>query len=142
MKKSLLILLLVVFCSLNLYAENVRVTVEITNVTVNGGKVYIALFSNADEFRREQPFIAFELNSTRTTLSQEMTIPPGDYLVSAFQDADGNGTLNFNILGIPTELVGISNFSGRGIPTKNFNRHKIPINETTGRVSVRLHKFW
>ena len=142
MKKSIVILMLIIICSVNLFAENVRVTVNITNVAVNEGRVYLAIFYNADEFRREQPTLAFVLNSTRTTISQEVTLPAGEYLVSAFQDKNGNGDCDFNLLGIPTELVAISNYNGRGIPTRNFNRHKIPINDTTGTVSIRLYKFW
>jgi len=142
MKKSLFLLLLVIVCSVNLFAQNVRLVVDVTHVVVNDGKVYLALFSNADAFRRERPCFVFELNSTRTTLSQEVNLPPGDYLISAFQDKNGNGDLDFNLLGVPTELVGISNYNGRGFPTRNFNRHKVPVNETTERVTVRLHKFW
>ena len=36
-------------------------------------------------------------------------LPPGDYAVAAFHDADGNGELGTNILGIPTEGYGFSN---------------------------------
>ena len=134
---SLIVLLLVLFTA-NLYSQ---IIFNVTNVTVNGGKVYLAVFFNADEFRREEPAIAFELDSTSTVLSQTVSLPPGEYVFSAFQDSNGNGELDYNFLGIPRELVGISNYSGRGFPSRNFDRQKIPVNSTTDVVTIALYRF-
>ena len=120
---------------------NVNVIIDITNVQVNGGIVHLAIFANADEFRREEPFLAFQLGDASTVLSQKVSLPAGEYVVSAFQDANGNGRLDFNRLGIPRELVGISNFNGRGFPSRNFDRQKIRIDESTGRITLPLHRF-
>ena len=138
---KIIILLFLVFFAANSFAENVQVTVDITNVVVNDGKVYLAVFFNADEFRREEPAIAFELESRSTTLSQEVSLPAGQYVISAFQDRNGNGRLDYNLIGVPRELVGISNYEGRGFPSKNFDRQKVPVNETTGRVTIGLYRF-
>jgi uncharacterized protein (DUF2141 family) len=140
-RKTIFILLLLLFSTTYLTAENVRVTIDITHVTVNDGKVFLAIFSNADEFRREEPPFVFELESTSTVLSQEVQLPPGEYVISAFQDRNGNNDLDFNFLGVPREPVGISNYYGSGFPSRNFDRQKIPINSTTERVSIRLYRF-
>jgi len=140
-KKIALLLVFTVFCSVNLFAENVRIIVDITNVVVNDGKVYLAIFFNADEFRREEPSMAFQLDSSSTVLSHEIFLPPGEYLISAFQDSNNNQKLDTNLLGVPRELVGLSNYSGRGFPSKNFDRHKVPVNSSTGKITVGLYKF-
>ena len=134
-------LVITVFCTVNTFAQNVQVVVEITNVEINNGIVYIAIFANANEFRNEEPSYVFELESTSTTLSQEVTLPAGEYVVSAFQDANNNQKLDFGLFGIPRELVGISNYFGRGFPSQNFNRQKIPINSTTEKVVIGLYRF-
>ena len=36
-------------------------------------------------------------------------LPPGEYAVAAFHDADGDGKLAQNIVGMPTEGFGFSN---------------------------------
>ena len=41
-------------------------------------------------------------------------LPPGEYAVAAFHDADGNGDLNTSLLGLPTEGYGFSN-DARGL---------------------------
>ncbi|MDR1837798.1 MAG: DUF2141 domain-containing protein [Treponema sp.] len=121
--------------------NNVRITVEITNAVINGGTVYLAIFSNAEEFRREEPYTAFELAANNSILSRELSLPRGEYVISAFQDANNNKTLDFGLFGIPRELVGISNYSGRGFPSRDFNRQKIMIDNTTGNVTIGLYKF-
>ncbi|MDR2966221.1 MAG: DUF2141 domain-containing protein [Treponema sp.] len=143
MKKFIGLLFLLSFTAINCFSQsqNVSITIEVTNLTVNGGKVYLVLFSNADSFRREQPDFAFELNDNSAVAVQTVSVPPGDYVISAFQDANNNQKLDYGLFGIPKELVGISNYNGQGFPSKNFDRQKIPLNSTTGRVSIRLYRF-
>ena len=118
-----------------------RVTVEITNVVINNGKVYLAIFANAEQFRKEEPFIAVELASNSTVLIHELSLPRGEYVVSAFQDTNDNKALDYGLFGIPKEMVAISNYHGKGLPTKEFNKQKIMINGSTGKVSIGLYKF-
>ena len=45
-------------------------------------------------------------------------VPPGAYAVAAFHDENGNGKLDRNLLGLPTEPYAFSNDAGRrGAPT-------------------------
>ena len=138
---NIVFFILILFNAKNLFANDVQVIIEITNVEVNGGIVYGAVFFNAVEFRNEEPSISFELASTASVLSQVVTLPPGEYVVSAYQDRNGNEQCDFNFLGIPRELVAISNYSGWGFPSRNFDRQKVPINRSTGKVSIRLYSF-
>ena len=121
--------------------SNIRVTVEITDVVINGGSVYIAVFSNTESFRNETPFISFELKADNKTLSQELSIANGEYVIAAFQDTNNNQKLDYGLFGIPRELVGVSNYFGRGFPSQNFDRQKIPINNLTGKITIGLYKF-
>ena len=143
MKKAIILLCLVFTVSICTFAQSGEhtFTIEITNVTINGGTIYLAIFANADEFRREEPRYVYELQSNSTSVTQSVTLPYGEYLISAFQDANNNQKLDSNFLGIPRELVGLSNYDGRGFPSRNFDRHKIPINNATTRISIALHRF-
>jgi uncharacterized protein (DUF2141 family) len=144
MKKTIIIIFIsFVFCGLCFSQERntVNVTVEITNVVVNGGKVYLVFFSNSESFNKEEPEIAFELQADRVVLIKEVSLPRGEYVVSAFQDANNNLKLDFGLFGIPKELVGISNYFGKGLPSKNFDRQKILVDNTTGKIIIGLYKF-
>ena len=122
------------------YSQTV-VTVEITNVVVNGGIVYVDIFSTADGFRNGNPYISFELQANNTVISREFSLPNGEYVISAFQDSNNNQRLDYNLFGVPRELVGMSNYFGRGYPSKNFDRQKILVNNSTGTITIGLYKF-
>jgi uncharacterized protein (DUF2141 family) len=121
--------------------NTVSVTVEITNVVVNGGKVYLAIFSTSQSFIKEEPEIAFELQADKTSIAKEVSLARGEYVVSAFQDANNNKKMDYNLIGIPKEIVGISNYFGNGFPTKSFDKQKILIDEKTGKIIIGLYKF-
>ena len=77
------------------------------------------------------------MESTNGTLFYEIELPQGDCSIWAYQDSNGNGRLDTGFLGIPNEPVGLTNYNGRGIPGR-FNRHKVPVNSSTGRISINL----
>ena len=145
MKKVLICVCFICLFSVCGFTQTVNsecvITVEISNVVINGGKVYMAVFSNAEEFRKEEPGIAFELQDNRAVVSVEFSLPPGEYVISAFQDANNNKKMDYGLFGIPKELVGISNYNGKGFPTKSFDRQKVPVNNATGKITIGLYKF-
>ena len=117
------------------------VTVEITNVTINGGQVILAIFTNPEEFRKEEPGIIFVLPDNSTVISRELTLPHGEYVVTAFQDSNNNNTMDFGLFGIPKEPFGISNYEGKGFPSRNFDRQKITVNGTTRKINIGLYRL-
>ena len=141
MKKILILLFFILFCTVNTFSQNVKIVIEITHIEVNRGDVYLAVFFNANEFKIEKPTIAFKLASNSTILRQEVSLPPGEYLISAYQDTNNNGKLDFSLIGIPKEPVAISNYFGKGFPSRNFNKQKIMIDDTTKKVVVRMYRF-
>jgi len=122
-------------------AQTSRVTVEVTNVIINNGNVIIAIFANAEEFRSEIPSSYAVIPSTAVVLRHELNLPYGEYAIIIFQDTNNNYRLDFNFLGIPKELLGLSNYNGRGIPVRDFNRLRIGFNAPASRVTIGLHRF-
>jgi len=117
------------------------ITVEITNVVVNDGIVYVDIFSTADGFRNGNPYVSFQLQSNSAILTHELSLLNGEYVITAYQDANNNQRLDNGLFGIPKELVGLSNYFGRGNPSKNFDRQKILVNNSTGTITIGLYKF-
>ena len=143
MKKLISFLLMSHVFSNFCFAQTVNnnITIEVSNVVINGGTIFLAVFSSAETFRKEEPDYFFELNPNSTIISQRLSLPSGEYVVTAIQDANNNRQLDFNIFGIPKELFGITNFNGRGFPSRNFDRQKILINNTTRNVIINLYRF-
>jgi hypothetical protein len=41
------------------FSENSQIVLEVTNVVVNGGKVYLIIFSNADNYKKDISYAEF-----------------------------------------------------------------------------------
>jgi len=121
----------------SLFADNIHTTIEINGVTVNGGLVYVAVYSNENDYKKETAFANFILQPDNTTLTHFLDLPEGEYVVCVFQDKNGDGKLNSTIFDIPTEHVGKTNYSLRGVPG-GFNRLKVPVNNASARLIVNM----
>jgi len=117
------------------------VTVVINNVVINGGNIYLTIFSNSESFVKEDPEIIYRFFANHTTLTKEIMVPQGEYVLTVIQDANNNKVLDYGPFEIPKELVGMSNYFGHGLPSKNFDHQKILIDEKTGTIVIGLYKF-
>ncbi|TVR10794.1 MAG: DUF2141 domain-containing protein [Salinarimonadaceae bacterium] len=120
-------------------AQNVTLTVRVSDVESNEGQVYVGL---CDRGLAESECLGGRFQPARRG---EMTfvfenIPAGVYAVAAYHDVNGNGVLDTNFLGIPREPYGFSNDAGRRGPP-NFNSAQVPVNPPRATINVRLDRF-
>jgi len=123
----------------SLFADNIHAIVEINGVTVNGGLVYVTVYSNENDYKNGTALASFILEPTNTTLTYFIDLPEGEYAVSVFQDSNNDGKLNTGLFGIPAEPAGITNYNLRGAPG-NFNKLKTPVNKNSTRLIVNMGK--
>jgi len=119
------------------FADDIYTTIEINGVIINGGLIYAAVYSNENDYKNEMSFARFILQPNNTTLTHSLDLPNGEYVVSVFQDKNGDERLNSTIFGIPVEHVGKTNYNLRGAPG-SFNRLKAPINISSTRLIVNM----
>jgi len=137
LRKIVLVMLFIAFFAANAFADNVRIIVEITGANNNGGSVHVSVFTSERDHRRDIPFASFILESTNSTLTYELELPERECLIRGFQDTNNNGKLDTGFFGIPNEPIGLTNYFGKGIPGR-FNKHKVPVNKSTGKISINL----
>ena len=104
-----IIIAIVLFISSLVSAQNVNLTVKITGLKSNTGIVQVGLFNSEGTFLTKAfKGVSSEIksNSAIVTFSN---IPKGKYAISAYHDANNNGKLDTNFLGIPKEDVACSN---------------------------------
>lgn len=118
----------------------VSFNLEISGVEKHGGRLYLSLFDSEQKYKEKRVYLSLEVSSGSETLNVPLTLTCGEYFFSVFQDSNGDGKLETGIMGIPKELVGLSNYDGKGVPG-NFNRHKVLINEKTKRIVIHLYKI-
>jgi uncharacterized protein (DUF2141 family) len=106
---SYLFLLLFPFA---LVTQNYQLTVTVTSLHSNDGVVFVSLY-NSEAGYPTDPNKAIRKTpvkiKNKTAVVTFDSLPPGVYAIACYHDEDGNGKLNTNFLGIPTEGVGASN---------------------------------
>jgi uncharacterized protein (DUF2141 family) len=123
----------------NIFAnDNVNFTLEITGIKVNEGQIYVKIYSNEKDYKKDIPFISFVLESNTQTIVHLFNILEGEYLIALFQDVNNNEKLDTNFFGFPQEPVGLSNYKG-GIPG-GFHKQKFPINNSSNRITINIGK--
>jgi len=139
MFRKLLFACLTLLIVVTSFADNIYTTIEINGVIVNGGLVYVAVYSNEDSYKNETAFARFVLQPDNTALTYFLDLPEGEYAVSVFQDSNNDGKLNSGLFGIPTEPVGKTNYNLRGAPG-GFNKLKASVNKNSTRLVVNMGK--
>jgi uncharacterized protein (DUF2141 family) len=136
MKKMLLLLFFLLY-STSIFANQLNVTIEINEVLPNQGKIIIAIFNSKNGYKKNIPYKALMIDSTSTTLLVDEVLPNGEYVISMFQDKNGNGKLDTYFFGIPKEPIGLTNYFKKGIPG-GFNKLKIQVNEDKMIIKIKM----
>jgi uncharacterized protein (DUF2141 family) len=121
------------------FAQN-SLTLEIAGVKKQGGKLYISFFNSEESFDKRKVCYSMETNATAETLLIPVSLSAGGYVISMYQDSNGNGRLDSNFLGIPREPFGFSNYNGKSAPG-SFDKLKVMVNDKTKKVTVHLYKI-
>ena len=140
MLRKILFLCVLFLVAGSLFADEINTTIEINGVTVNGGLVYVAVYSNENDYKDEKAFTQFILQPGNSSLKYSLDLPEGEYVVSVYQDKNGDEKLNSGIFGIPSEHVGKTNYNLRGAPG-GFNKLKTLINKNSAKLIVNMGKI-
>ena len=65
-------------------------------------------------------------------------LAPGDYAVAAFHDADGDGKLDQNLVGLPTEGFGFSNGAVGFMGPPSFDEAAVSVGAADDRVTIAV----
>jgi len=90
-------------------AKGNSVTVTVSNLENNNGKVFISLYNSEDSFLGKgfkSTFSKIENNSCKVVFKN---VPNGTYAISLFHDENDNNKMDTGMFGIPKEDYGCSN---------------------------------
>lgn len=120
----LLAILLLFFASTHVASDTLTVT--ISGINPDQGKTFIGVFNKNEEFPNGEQFKGIIIDSDQKSASNVFEIPAGEYAIAAYQDKNGNQSLDRNFLGIPKEKYGFSGKKVLGQPS--FNDARIMLN--------------
>ena len=133
-------LLLLGFSNSNAQEDTFELTVEITGMEADKGKVFLALYNSEDTF----------LKSSKTTKGTNAIVKDGkaiayfkglkkgEYAVSLFHDENDNGKMDTKIFGIPKEPYGFSNNAKGFMGPPKFKDAKFTV-ETNKSISIEIN---
>jgi len=107
------LVLLVLFSVPLLAAENSEIQVELTGLQDATGDIYIAVYDSEDTWLGKDSLagqkVGIEESRKEGIVFATLQLPPGEYALSIFYDANDNGKMDTNFIGIPKEPVAMSN---------------------------------
>lgn len=94
--------------------HSVELTLRISNIPEGGGRIMIQVLGSQAAFDDEEaPVASMILPASGPQLEVSTTaLVPGTYGVRIMHDRNGNGELDGNLVGMPTEPWGFSNNAG------------------------------
>ena len=119
-------------------------TVEITNIQNNKGKIVLAVFKDNDSFRKEEAFLKKSYHKNNLKMG-EMTVKiklgQGIYGITILDDENNDGKMKYNLIGLPKEGYGFSNFYHKGMSRPNLEDFNFIVNKKNKTIHVKLKYF-
>ncbi|MDQ0594384.1 uncharacterized protein (DUF2141 family) [Chryseobacterium ginsenosidimutans] len=125
---------MIIFTTINttLFAQH-NFTVEVSDLVVDKGSVYLGLYNKKVGFLKEGAAIAnAKVKAAGNKVSYTFkNLPVGEYAVAVYQDVNNNGKCDRNMIGYPTEGFGFSKNYRPKLSTPKFDDVKIAVNQST-----------
>jgi uncharacterized protein (DUF2141 family) len=91
---------------------NPEFTLDLNNIKEAKGSIYVAVYNRQDDFLKQDRIYRHKImpvSQTGTVRISMGDLPQGAYAVSCFHDVNGNGQLDTDWAGIPSEPYCFSN---------------------------------
>ena len=137
------IILLILLKATGLNAQNVEVTVN--GIRSENGQIVVGVFTDDLSFRKEQGLlktIVPKTNLSDGTMTFSLSLEPGLYGLSVLDDENGDGQMEYGMLGIPKEGFGFSDYYHTGLKRPRFDSFKFTVdNGQVKKITVKMRYF-
>ena len=114
--------------------------VAVSGMHNDKGSLYLSLYNSEKGYPRDPKFairlthapIVNGISTFRLT-----NLPKGTYAIACFHDENGNGKLDANLFGVPSEGTGASNNATGFLGPPKFRDAKISLNRDTA-ITIRI----
>ncbi|MBL0134656.1 MAG: DUF2141 domain-containing protein [Chitinophagaceae bacterium] len=132
----------IVLFSGSLFAQTIESRLVVTGLPSKKGELFIGWFNSTETFRKP----ALAIYKKKIAMNGESTItilfpglPAGRYAIALFLDENGNGKIDKNFMGIPTEYYGISNNVYPLTRAANFEEAKFTLERPNQVISIKVN---
>lgn len=120
-----------------------ELSVTVTNFEPKaGGQLRAAIYDSPESFDKAADPIAAVLVRQVVDGSHVAIgpLPPGRYAIRVFQDINGNGKVDTNLFGMPTEPIGFSNDAMGSMGPPSFDAAAVTLGETQAVTAIKLRR--
>lgn len=117
---------------------------QFSNIDAAQGSIYLAVYDKRHKFLDETAVLFQKVIPVVQSGNLEIALPElpaGTYAISCFHDVNGNGKLDTNFLGIPTEPYGFSNNARPKFRAPNWEEAKFDWQPGADMLRIRLEKW-
>lgn len=128
--KVLLFFFIVVFFGTNVLSQNNEVV--FSGIRSSKGQIILKIYRDSKSYENDQACKVLYFKKTdlvKGTMKVKFHLTPGEYGFALCDDENNSNVMNFNILGIPTEGFGFSNYYHSGMSSPKFSSFKLTVKE-------------
>lgn len=128
--------------SLTSTAQEQEVEVTIYNIEGSKGKIKMGIFKNNETFQDKNAWQNKVFSKTKMkdgAIKVVLKLEPGTYGISLLDDENGNNKMDFNMIHIPKEGFGFSDYYHTGLSMPEFDDFDFEVKaNTTTKVKVKM----
>jgi uncharacterized protein (DUF2141 family) len=113
-------------------------SVHISDLKTADGKVMVAVYASAADFLKSPLLAATAAADPAGKTIVLRDLPAGEYAVAVYHDANGNGKMDKNMMGIPTEDYAFSNNAIGNFGPPTFDSAKITLAAAGSTTTISL----
>jgi len=128
------------YASVLTVAHAADLTVTVSGIRNAAGLVSAGIFNSESSFAKaSEAFASFRIKATQGSVGFTVhNLPPGRYAVTAYHDENGNGILDFDPTGVPTEGYGVSNDARNPLAPPEFAKAAFELGGQSKSVTVNI----
>jgi uncharacterized protein (DUF2141 family) len=109
----------------------ITIPIVVKNIKNSKGRLSIGVFKDASSFEEEKPhkiILVSKKDLVNGTLKSSIEIESGVYGLSILDDENSDYKMEYNMIGMPKEGFGFSNYYHNGFTKPNFKQFLVVIN--------------
>jgi uncharacterized protein (DUF2141 family) len=118
--------------------------VNATHVTTHKGQLLVAIYNSEDTFLDISKAVRLQTLPINDQSNYKISfegLPKGEYAVSMAHDVNGNGKLDLNVFGIPSEPYGFSNNIRPKYRAAKWGEAKFNLGEKGSNLEIKLENW-
>lgn len=118
-----------------------NVTMNITHLRSDKGYVIVQVFNTQQGFKDSKPIAKFKYakkDAVKGSLTVKCSLKPGTYGLALLDDENANGKMDNNMVGMPKEGFGFSDYYHTGMSRPVLDDFKFEVKDAPVRTTMKV----